>query len=228
MIRSTKDMHEEVDGLLPWLINNSLAEKEREKVLAHLLICEQCRGTRDELQSLGQFIVEDDVSTEEYRPAYLALQKRIDAAEREKQVLAGFEFGSNHRLLQFGRSLSWLLTRNYYASAIASVVLAVFIITPILINESSQLNVGDYSTLTTTSVQDETSNYKALITFNADVDSDVIREILIQSNAKIIRNAESDNSFVVELEVPVNVPSATFFEQISKMDSVISVVSAAD
>ena len=44
-----KSVHEEVFKLLPWFTNESLEEKERDLVMAHLRECLECRKERDQL-----------------------------------------------------------------------------------------------------------------------------------------------------------------------------------
>jgi len=234
MLKQNKDIHEDIVLLLPWLVNDSLSGKERERVLEHLLVCEKCRGTRDEIQSLTTLVAEDDGLNENYQPAFRALQRRIDIAERDKQVLADFEMQASDWFAQLSQRMSGLFTRMHYVAATLVLMVGVVLLSPELMtdldgNTQAGLEAGldadsAYKTLTSEEPQVQGSYQRALITFESGIESETIRDMLISTNAKIVRNSDMENSFVIDLEVPSSVSKVDFFDQIRKMDTVISVV----
>jgi hypothetical protein len=228
MLKQNKDIHEDIVLLLPWLVNDSLSGKERERVLEHLLDCDSCRETRDEIQSLTALVAEDDVVNENYRPAFRALQRRIDAAERDKQVLADFEMQASHWFAQLIQRMSWSSMR--YVTATLVLMVGVILLSPELMTDRGANSKpglqGDspYKTLTSPVPLVQGSNHRALITFEPGIESEVIREVLIETSAKIVRNSDQENSFVVDMQIPSSIPEVDFFARIREMDSVISVV----
>jgi hypothetical protein len=238
MLKQNKDSHEDFEMLLPWLVNDSLSGKERERVLEHLLVCDACRETRDEIQAVTTFLAEDDEVNEDYLPAFRALQKRIEAAERDKRVLADFEFQASDWFTQLVQRMSWLFTRMRYVSATLVLMVAVVLLSPELVPDKrgvlpAGLAVGSeadsaYKTLTSSMPPSAGSFHRALITFEPGIESEVIRDMLIKTSARIVRNSELENSFVIDLEIPSSVNKVDFFDQISEMDSVISVVGVAN
>lgn len=236
MNKQPKDIHEDIASLLPWLVNDSLSGKERERLLGHLIVCQKCRETRDELQSLMALISEDDAASESYQPAFRALQKRIDAAEREKQVLADFDFQAGNRFAQLNQGMSWLSARMHYVAATVVLMVGVIVLSPEWTDTGnpgapvagSPEAASTYKTLTSEIPQEEGSYHRAVITFAPDAESEVIREILIKTNARIVRNSDTEDSFVVDLEIPSSVSKVDFIARIRKMDAVISVVLATN
>jgi hypothetical protein len=233
MLKPKNDIHRDVESLLPWLVNSSLSGREHDWVLEHLLTCESCRKTRDELQSLMAVVSEDDATNEDYLPGFRALERRIDAAEREKQVLADFKLQEGDWFSQLNQTMSWLFTRMRYVTAtVVVLVVGVVLLSPELMTvvngnpEASLEADSPYKTLTSPSPQVQGSHHRALITFASSVESEQIREILIETNAKIVRNSDQENTFVIDLEFPPGVSEAEFFAQIRKMESVVSIVAA--
>ena len=89
-------VHEEILGLLPWYINESLGEKERGLVMTHLRECPDCRKERDQLQSLQALVKESD-RVPDYQFSYNKLLSRIEEAERNRESTAELDEGSPPR-----------------------------------------------------------------------------------------------------------------------------------
>jgi hypothetical protein len=80
-------LHERVWGLLPWYVNGTLPQRERERVEAHLEVCRRCqeeervcRRTAESVQSAGEVAP---------TPHPVQLQRvlaRIEEAEREERA----------------------------------------------------------------------------------------------------------------------------------------------
>ena len=204
--------------------------------MGHLIVCYKCRETRDALQSRMALISEDDAASESYQPAFRALQERIDAAEREKQVLADFDFQAGNRFAQLNQGMSWLSARMHYVAATVVLMVGVIVLSPEWTDtgnpgtpvEGRPEAANTYKTLTAEIPQEEGSYHRAVITFAPDAESEVIREILIKTNARIVRNSDTEDSFVVDLEIPSSVSKVDFIARIRKMDAVISVVLATN
>ena len=221
MLKQKKDIHEDITSSLPWLVNGSLSGKERERVLEHLLVCERCREARDEMQSVMALVAEDDGANENYQNAFRTLQRRIDAAEREKQVLADFDLQASDWWAQLNQSMSWLFSRMHYVTATVVLVVGVVYLSPQFLSDSEADNT--YRTLTSGLPVGESNYHRAIITFAPSAESEVIRDTLIKTNSKIVRNSEE--RYVVDIEMPSGVSEVEFFDQVRNMDSVISVVS---
>jgi hypothetical protein len=153
--------------------------------------------------------------------------RRIDAAERDKQVLVDGDTGSRNWLNQL---LPWLFGRMHYAGASLAVIVGVFILAPNLMTSNDADFGSAWKTLTDEVDKNESvSEYqRVVITFSSDAENDIVRETLIKTHAKIIQSNEAENSYVVDLEVPSSRSVAEFYAQISELDSVISVVAVAN
>jgi hypothetical protein len=70
--------HEDISALLPWYVNGSIGEHERQRVDAHLILCAGCRGDLAQEQLIYQGMTAD--TAVEYMPAasLKRLQARLD------------------------------------------------------------------------------------------------------------------------------------------------------
>ena len=74
-------VHDEVTALIPWYVNGSIGEHDRQRLDAHLLVCANCRDALDQERCIYQGVsVEPAV---EYMPAasLKRLQARLDAVD---------------------------------------------------------------------------------------------------------------------------------------------------
>ena len=62
-----KSDHDNVLALLPWFVNESLSDRERDLVQVHLAECAECRIARDHQQSIMEMISEDGEVLPDYR-----------------------------------------------------------------------------------------------------------------------------------------------------------------
>jgi len=98
--------HDAAIELLPWLINGSLDDEEREAVAGHAASCVICRRELDELEVLQQSVETLASRTETPVPDMRRINARIDAQlQRESRghalVAAWREFSSNRLRLAF-------------------------------------------------------------------------------------------------------------------------------
>jgi hypothetical protein len=80
----TKIVHDEYLELLTWYVSESLTDRERIRVMEHLIECTTCRAERDQLQRLQGSVQREDLEVPDYRFSFSKLMKRIDASELNK------------------------------------------------------------------------------------------------------------------------------------------------
>lgn len=78
MITPEDMLHEQASELLPWLVNESLPEDEREAVLAHTRSCVICRRELDALESLQSAITRTGAAERIPAPDMREINARID------------------------------------------------------------------------------------------------------------------------------------------------------
>lgn len=71
--------HEQASELLPWFINDSLAEEERDLVHEHATNCVICRRELNELENLRQSVSDASAATTIPAPDMRRINARIDA-----------------------------------------------------------------------------------------------------------------------------------------------------
>jgi len=78
--------HREISALIPWYVNSTLADHERNRVEAHVEICAVCR---DELTMERQIFAGMGETAIEYMPAvsFKRLQARLDALQTQSEAL---------------------------------------------------------------------------------------------------------------------------------------------
>jgi len=95
MMRKLEDqgerIHERIWDLLPWYVNGSLAERESERVEAHLAVCARCqeeegicRRTAEGVKSAGE------VAPSPHPVQFQRMLARIDESEREERARAAW------------------------------------------------------------------------------------------------------------------------------------------
>ena len=96
--------HEQALELLPWLVNDSLDELEKEAVLEHAHACVICRRELTDLQQVRDSVSRDSISSPVPEPDMRNVNARIDALidgqNRGRELLSrlGNVFGSRWRI----------------------------------------------------------------------------------------------------------------------------------
>ncbi|MAV25976.1 MAG: hypothetical protein CMQ05_07625 [Gammaproteobacteria bacterium] len=76
--RNHQRVHNKVQQLLPWLVNDSLSAGETSLVLAHLRECADCREDRDRLQCVVSELRDETPGDRDYKPSFRRLMRRIE------------------------------------------------------------------------------------------------------------------------------------------------------
>lgn len=115
--------HEHAIELLPWLVNNSLDEREREAVLEHAQACVICRRELTNLQQLRDSISNTSSTSPLPEPDLRNINARIDALIDRQNW--GRELWSR---LREARDSSWRIA--FAAQTVALIVLATVLFWP--------------------------------------------------------------------------------------------------
>ena len=120
-IENTRE-HREISALIPWYVNGSIGEHERERVDAHLSVCAGCRDDlAHELRVCQGMTVESAI---EYMPA--ASLKRLQARLDDIDAAAARPMGVSARVTLNRRSMPWqgLMAASVAVMAVALSLLA--------------------------------------------------------------------------------------------------------
>ena len=77
--------HEEAEGLLPWLVNGTLADDERSRVAQHIEECEACRNAVADLSSLQASVRREPATPIVPEPDVTALMKQLDSRDSSRK-----------------------------------------------------------------------------------------------------------------------------------------------
>jgi anti-sigma factor RsiW len=117
-------VHEEISPLIPWYVNGTLGERDRQRMDAHLLACENCRNALSQEQLVYQAVAVE--TTVEYIPAasLKRLQAKLDGITAEAPAAA--LPAQQPRAQQPRRSLPWagLMAASLALMALALSLLA--------------------------------------------------------------------------------------------------------
>ncbi|MEM7366333.1 MAG: zf-HC2 domain-containing protein, partial [Pseudomonadota bacterium] len=177
--RNHQRLHDEVQRLLPWLVNDSLAEKETDVVLAHLRECAECREARDQLQRMMAELDEVTPEVQDYRPSFLRLIQRIerDDSQRASPVNAGST--SPRGVFALVASLVVAIGAGVWLSNVPS-------------DDDAFVTLTDPAVLNT-----DKTNIRLL--FSDDIEQSRMRQILVSMNANIISGPEPSGYLVVSV-----------------------------
>jgi len=113
IIHLRKNPHEEVQELLPWLVNGTLDRDETEQVEAHLAECAECRAELVAERQLAAAIESSPVDTD---GAWERMEQRLDAA-------AAVTIKPNGGLLRKRVPLGWAIASPIAAAAAVALVM---------------------------------------------------------------------------------------------------------
>jgi len=203
--------HEEILELLPWFVNGSLSEQERERVTGHLEVCAICVAEKDQLQRLQDLVTSEEFKSPQYQPSYEKLMSRIDAAEQTT------EEADDARVKKFGNA-QW----SMFALA-ASLLLAVFLIPAVWQTSSESVERTDrFRTLTSeAAIKTPTGiTQRVELVFNQPIEVDARRAVLIETDSYIVSGPDEKNRYIVEIVVPGNMTEAEFITSLNAIDGV--------
>lgn len=201
-------IHADVQVLLPWLINDTLGDRERKKVLRHLRECRECRQERDRLQHLEQEILSAaEAEWPDYRFPYRKLMARIDAAERQDDVQEPNRGGSFRR--------SWFSMMGAAATLVLGVLFVASTQQP-----SVETDDQDFQGLTVPSTEVDGVERRMALTFEEGVPSSTVRAALIEARSKLIRGPDETGTYVVEVRAARDMSDAEVIESIRAIQGV--------
>jgi anti-sigma factor RsiW len=201
----SKSQHSDVQVLLPWLVNGSLAPTERDKVLSHLMSCGACRRERDRLQAL-QELVKEDMDQSDYRFSFNRVLRRIEAGERDRQSLQVEDALAKRRLA--GR---WIPLASVAAGFVFAVIFALNL-------ETSDMRDG-FRTLS--SAQDTSGlPHEVRLTVDGGLSSHELRQLLSTRTAAILSGPDEAGTYHVVMDVPASMTDAEFLGSVSDLEGV--------
>lgn len=200
-----RTVHEDVFAILPWFVNESLADKERQGVLAHLQDCPDCRLERDRLQALQQMVAEDDgTEVREQEWPFRRLMQRITVAERNRASTG--EVKRRRRVPVYVP----------FVAVAASLVLAIALVA--VLNRPKP-GPEEYRTLSYPSGVQGVPHRIAL-TFEQPIQASTLRAALIETHSDIVSGPDKNGTYIVEIPVPPNMSDHRFIESLRRIKGV--------
>ena len=137
--------HQEILALLPWYVNGSIGEHERQRVDAHLILCTGCREDLAQEQRIYQGMIAE--TAVEYMPAssLKRLQARLDGVVGAASANVGAEVSAARRPGR--RSTPW---QGWMAASVAVMAVALSLLAADRWMQSPAHGLApDYYTVTT-------------------------------------------------------------------------------
>lgn len=200
-----KKQHEQTVALLPWFVNDTLDQKEREQVLKHLAGCEGCRLERDRLIDLQKMIREGEVVDGDVEFSLKRTMKRIDEAERNRRSVE--EVATNHRR-----------QKRFFVSMAMAAGLSMFLVGMAVLvgNPDEPL---EYQTLTA-DAPGQGSTRQMQIGFVDPIPAATLRQALIETESNIVSGPDRQGVYLLEVNVPGNVSQEVFLRRIQDIEGV--------
>jgi anti-sigma factor RsiW len=178
-IEGTAAEHQDIGEMLPWFVNGRLSEADRQRVDAHLRVCEACR---DELaaQSRIYSLMSVDAGVERMPMAGLnRLRRRIESIEDAGPAAAPDEAARSGA----SAGSSWRERRSAIAASIA--MTAVGALAALLWNQHERrIAPANYFTVTTTAPQPANTAIRAV--FAPSVTLSELQVVLDDAHLKIV------------------------------------------
>lgn len=217
-----QSVHAEVLEVLPWFVNESLGEKERQLVLGHLRECPECRAERDELQAIQQVVAEDDGTGDgNYKSAFRKLMARIETAEANRASVRDFEPAP-----ESGKERGkWWLPLSAAACLFVAVLLTVGTNPLREVREVREESAGGgdgsgFRTLSDPGKAVAGIPHRIALTFEQPVMAETLRSALIETRSNIVSGPDRDGTYIVEVAVPSHMTDAEFINSMRAIDGV--------
>jgi len=193
--------HEEVNQLLPWLVNDSLTGKERQQVMLHLQDCATCQHERDRLQEVESLVLSDDQPVPDYHFAFKKLQRRIEDAEARSGYAAEPNPGFNWRVL--------------------TSVAAVLALVAVLVVPTDNTVPSTFQTLTSSaSVATEGSMRQLNVAMNPETAGDDFKALLIATEATLISGPDYAGVYHLNVRVPDGLSDQEYLQSLLSRNGV--------
>lgn len=206
-----RNIHAEVKLLLPWLINDSLEDRERSKVQTHLMDCQECQVERDRLQTMQETLTED-VPESSFQTPFRDLLSRIEVSERNKQALRLVP----HRVSREGLDWKGLLAAVSGVPALVTIALLVVFAVYIQVPARDDPN---FHTLTE-GLSRPGIEHRVQVSFESDAGIEQVREVLVGIGANIIDGPNEDGTYLVDLVVPASLTDNEFIVRLAERDGI--------
>jgi Putative zinc-finger len=200
--------HEEILELLPWFINESLGERERDLIMVHLRECPDCRKERDQLQRVEAFVKENNQVVPDYRFSYNKLLPRIEEAERNRESTAELDDGRYVR--------PWMPL----AGIAASLVFVMAIVGTLQPSVVPAVDTAGFRTLTTQTRMTSGVSRRVALTFRQPIQAQTMRQALIETHSNIVSGPDEEGTYIVEVEIPLDMTNAEYLDSMQDIDGV--------
>ncbi len=176
VLRFEGSIHLEVERLLPWLVNGTLADDELALVQQHLDECVACQHEVDWLRSLQAACTEETPPATDLARSARRLRRRLGAAQ------ANGRHG-------WGRRATWL------PWAIAAQAVLVLLLGIALVNISRPPPAAAYHTLSAA----QTAHARLVVMFDPQLSESRMRRLLRASDARIIYGPTDAGAYVLSV-----------------------------
>lgn len=198
--------HKNVVELLPWLVNGTLAGRERDCLLAHLRGCADCRRERDQLQQLSTLVAENEAPATDHKLSYYRTRARIAAWEvkREERI----ERKSMRKLWRMGIAASVLVVAG-------------------LVVQFGGSPGADSPFRTLSDPETGTEIVRISLTLDPALSGEAVRSLLISENAGLVAGPDESGTYL--LDVPALGGQSALVTRLGLQPGVVraTVVSAA-
>ena len=176
------DDHARVDRLLPWFVNNTLDDGERDRVRSHLDICDACRESVSLLSAVQHSI---------HRGTATPIVPRLQTDRLLETIDTHVSKGRRTRVLAIFAS----------AASVAAALVLVNLLLPA--REQTVTEPARYET-TTSPAQRASMNYVLDVQFEAGVPPAAQQRVLHGLQAKEISSAGSDGVYRITVNLPAS------------------------
>jgi anti-sigma factor RsiW len=194
--QSEGERHQEIRELLPWYVNQTLEDSERERVAQHIAQCQTCEEEIARCRTIVAVVRATDVAKWSPSPERISrLMARIDgesASNRERHWLVIREWFEKIRLIlrETPSSLRWALA----AQTAVIVVLAAAIVLQLAASPSLL-----YRTLSDAGAGPEAGMLRVQVVFADDTTEQEIRTLLNSVGATIVAGPSSMAAYTLAI-----------------------------
>lgn len=201
-LRLQEKEHEAARLLLPWYVNETLADRDEELVLRHLANCESCQVERDRLYELKQLVQESDGPLVDSEASFRNTWQRIKAAEKNRSSVSEVD---RHPVAR-----RWLP---------ASIAAGVLLLAGLVGLQYRQGQGGEYQALTSGQAG-AGKMHRMELGFEHPIPAVTLRKALIETGSNIVSGPDKKGIYVVEIRLDNSTDETGYLARLRQIEGV--------
>ena len=197
---SSERRHEEVWKLLPWYVNETLDDHERDSVEQHLRGCTRCQEEVARCHKIATTVRRtEDIPASSASEQFSHLMARIDTEQGQSQTEHGRQHKRPSRIAGLSASINRMSWSVRLALAVQSAL--ILLLSGVLVWQASSSSDPLYQTLSNPAQSNPQAVMRMRLIFAEDTMEKEIRTLLLDLGGRIVNGPSPIGAYTVEVSL---------------------------